>query len=169
MSNNVLSRVGPSPYKGFEIPDHTQLSLDPNKTYLLIRPPNELRQSLPSWSGVPLLIDHRPISADDLPPQLVIGAVIGEVTVDGDAVTGDLIVWSAAAVEAITNGSRSSLSAGYSYRPVMQPGVYRGKRYDGQMCEILAQHLALIETGTGRVSGAAVGDVMPPSLRRYAR
>jgi hypothetical protein len=174
VSNNVLSRVGPSPYKGHEIPDYVQFGLNPNREYMLLRRPDELRKSLPTWAGVPLLIDHRPISAEDLPAHLVIGAVIGDVTFDDDAVTGDLIVWSAPAVDAITSGRRAALSAGYSYRPVMVPGVWRGKKYDGQMTEILVQHVALIESGTGRVSGAMVADRMPLSLRRlgsaaYAR
>ena len=42
------------------------------------------------------------------------------------------------------------------------------KKFDGRMTEIPVQHLALIESGTGRVSGAMVADRMRLSLRRWA-
>jgi len=50
----------------------------------------------------------------------------------------------------------------------MEPGMWLVKKFDGRMTEIPVQHLALIESGTGRVSGAMVADRMRLSLRRWA-
>jgi len=43
------------------------------------------------------------------------------------------------------------------------------QKFDGLMTEILVPHLALIETGAGRVSGAYAANRLPPALRFSSR
>lgn len=158
----VLSRAVISPYVGSEIPDHIRLGLDPQRTYFLYRDATELRRATPSFTQCPIMIVHQVVSADNLPPELVIGAT-GEARFAGDAVIADIVIWRAEAAQAITTGERDELSCGYVYTADMSPGTYRGRHFDGVMRNLICQHVALVDQG--RVPGAVVSDRLPMSLR----
>ena len=157
VSDNLLSAAVVNPYLGEEIPNHRQLGLEASTVYYLLRDPAELKKAAASFDGKPLLIRHRPVTADDHLHQVVAGAVSNPIF---DASTGqlrgDLSIWDGDAIRAIQDGSNCALSCGYYFLADMTPGTFRGQRYDGVMREIAANHVSLVPEG--RVPGAAVGD-----------
>jgi uncharacterized protein len=70
-----ISKATVNPYKGSEIPGWEGLGLEPDRVYQMYRPAEELRKAASTFNGLPLLIDHRPIDAEDHPRQLVCGAI----------------------------------------------------------------------------------------------
>jgi hypothetical protein len=164
IASTVLTRAERSPYRGSEIPDYQALGLDPDRTYWLLRDPDALRQAVKTFEQIPCLISHRPLSSVDHPYELVVGATGTDARFDGTDLTNSLVIWAEPAIRAIESGERRDISCGYRYVPVMSPGVFRGKRYDGVMTEIIAQHAALVPEG--RVNGAYVADQMPAPWRR---
>ena len=153
---SIISAAGVSSYWGSECPDFEKLGLRPNTEYRLFRPPDELRKAAPSFQNKPLLSLHRPISATDHAPSLVVGAIGSPVTFDGRDLMAPLVVWDSAAIEAIEDGSVRSLSCGYRYKAVPQSGSFGGDRYTLVMTDIVGNHCALVDAG--RVPGAMVGD-----------
>lgn len=165
VAGNVLSAAAISPYFGSEIPDFEQLGLKPDRIYQLLRDPAELAKAAASFDGKPLLIKHRPQTADDHDHEIVIGAVSNPTF---DAATGrlkgDLSIWDGDAIRAVQDGSNAALSCGYFYRAEMSPGTYQGVRYDGRMVDIKANHVSLVPEG--RVAMAMVGDAAIKFKRR---
>ena len=156
VKHNLLTRAEVSPYRGEEINNVEPLGLDPNRIYYLYRLPDELKKGAETLEGKPILIKHKPISSDDHPEELVVGAVSNP-ELAGDELYGDLSVWTRGAVGAILNGSKKHISLGYHYKPVMTPGVTpKGQKFDGVMKNIRYNHLALVENP--RVKDAVVAD-----------
>lgn len=156
VKDNLLSRAEVSPYRGEEINSVKNLGLDPNKIYHLYRLPEELKDGADSLEGKPILIKHKPISSDNHPSELVVGAV-NNPKFDGDALYGDLSFWDKDAIDAIYDNSKKHLSLGYHYIPVMKSGITpSGTAYDGVMTGIRYNHLALVENP--RIKDAVVAD-----------
>jgi hypothetical protein len=160
----VLTKAEPSAYRGSEIPDWQTFGLDPNRTYWLLRDAEALRKAVKTFEQLPLLILHQPLSSENHPAELVIGATGTDAEFDGISLTNSLVVWSQPAIDAIESGERRDLSCGYRYTPVIAPGIWKGRRIDGYMIDITAQHCALVDQG--RVSGAYVADALPSQWRR---
>ena len=163
VAHNRISRASVNPYLGQEIPDSENLGLQPNRKYMLLRHPDELAKAAASFNGLPILIDHKPISADEHPSDLVVGCTGDSAKWEPPFLTNSLHIWSTPAIDAITSNERRELSCAYHYTPVMTPGVYEGKAYDGIMTEIHGNHVALVPDG--RVGPAAVvADELPLTL-----
>jgi hypothetical protein len=155
VEQSVISKATVNPYRGGEIPGFSELGLDANKVYNLLRPADELAKAAASFNGKPLLLKHRPINAKDHTPDLVIGSVSNPVFENPD-LKAELVIWPQDSIDAIQDGSKREISCGYRYVPVMEPGVFEGMPFDGWMSQISANHVAIIPDG--RVSGAVVGD-----------
>lgn len=161
VKDSILTKAVVNPYLGREIPDYEKLGLNPDKKYMLLRDPDELKKAVPTANGRPLLDRHRAATATDHPKELTVGAFGTNARWDPkeEAVRNDLSVWPEYASRAIEDGSQRELSMGYSYIPVMEPGSYKGHHYDGRMTQIKFNHGALVPEG--RVQGATVADAMP--------
>lgn len=161
VKDSILTKAVVNPYWGREIPDFEKLGLNPDKKYMLLRDPDELKKAVPTANGRPLLDRHRAATATDHPKELTVGAFGTNARWDPkeEAVRNDLSVWPEYASRAIEDGSQRELSMGYSYIPVMEPGSYKGHHYDGRMTQIKFNHGALVPEG--RVQGATVADAMP--------
>jgi len=109
------------------------------------------------------VLRHREQTAGDHDRDITVGSVSNP-TWESPNVKAEITVWDQAAIDLIESGEQSDLSAGYFYRPMMDRGTFNGVRYDGRMCDIVFNHLCLVDVG--RVSGAAVGDA---ALRRGAK
>jgi 8-oxo-dGTP pyrophosphatase MutT (NUDIX family) len=142
-----ISKATVNPYLGKEIPFHEELGLDPDKTYMLLRDPEELRKAAHTFSGKPLLIVHKPLNSNEHPTEKVIGAVGTNPRFDGTYVQAPLTVWTQQAINLIENGKQKELSSGYRYRAVMTPGTYKGMKFDGVMRDIQGNHVALVVEG----------------------
>lgn len=142
-----VSKACVNPYNGREIPYAEELGLDPNKVYKLLRDPEELAKSAPTWNGVPLLITHRPLSANDHQRNITVGSLGTDAVFRAPYLDNSLMIWDGQAIAAIESGEQRQLSGGYHYTADMTPGVWNGIAYDGVMRDIRGNHVALVETG----------------------
>jgi hypothetical protein len=161
VASAVLTRACVSPYLGSEIPDYDVLGLNPQATYALLRPVEELRKALAGFNGLPVMSRHIPVSADDHQPGLVIGSTGSDAKIVGDTLTNSLVIWAQSGIDMIESGQARSLSCGYRYTPVMQSGQYMGVFYQGFMKDLIPNHLAVVDEP--RVMGAMVGDAAIPN------
>jgi 8-oxo-dGTP pyrophosphatase MutT (NUDIX family) len=142
-----ISKATVNPYLGKEIPGFEALGLEPDKVYQLFRDPAELEKAAATFNGIPLLIEHIPVSADDHQPASVVGATGTNAKFNAPYLDVALVVWAKDAIEGIESGEQKELSSAYRYRPVMTPGVWEGQRFDGRMVDIVGNHVALVEKG----------------------
>ena len=136
-----------SPYKGEEIPDYEELGLDPEKVYMMLRPPEELEKAFPTINGVPLMREHIPVNADDHQPWDVVGAIGTSARWAPPFIKNALTIWPAKDIEGIESKEKCELSPGYHYTADMTPGEFEGEAYDGRMTEIVFNHVAIVTEG----------------------
>lgn len=155
----ILSAATVSPYYGREIPGAAALGLKDDALYSVFRPPDALMQAAPSLRGKPVLMQHTPVSAQDHPASITVGAVGSDVRFTSPNLTGSLTIWDASAIAAIENGTQRAVSAGYRYTAIKQAGTYMGTPYTLVMANIAFNHLALV--AQPRVPSAIIGDAAP--------
>ena len=159
-----MSKANVCPYKGREIPNYEGLGLAPDRTYKLLRSPDELARAADSFSNLPLLIKHVPIHAEAPARELWVGTT-GKVTYEHPyLISRPLMVWTQQAIDLIGNETQRELSPGYGYAADMSPGIYEGEPYDGIMRQIRGNHLAIVSEGrTG--PDVMVADEHQPELK----
>lgn len=135
------------PYRGFEIPGWEERGLSRDAVYYAYRDPEELRKSVPTWNGLPLHVEHHVDSADDPQKLTRVGATGTEAAWNAPYIDNALVVWDAAAIEGIGDGSFKELSCAYRYEPDFTPGEADGVPYDFVMRDIKGNHVALVEQG----------------------
>jgi uncharacterized protein len=164
VGRNIISSAQINPYLGSEIMtvDPT-LRLEPDRRYMMLRDPGALEAAVPTLHGKPLLLRHRSQTRNDYDPDVTIGAVMNPEWVAPDLIA-ELSAWHPEGLAAIESGAKKDLSAGYRYRPVMEPGHYNGQPYDGRMIDIAFNHVTICPDG--RVEGAMVGDEKPDALAK---
>jgi hypothetical protein len=156
VARSNISKATVNPYWGKEIPGYEKLGLDPKKKYMLLRHPKELEKAASTFNRLPILADHVPISATRHPSDLVVGATGSDAKYVHPYLQNSLGFWVKPAIDAINDESQKDLSCAYHYDPVMTPGVYEGKHYDGIMTNIRGNHVALVHDG--RAEGSIVAD-----------
>lgn len=163
VEKTVITKADVNQYKGREIHKYEELGLDPDKTYNLLRDPDELKKSLKSFDGVQLLIKHIPVNSDEPHNNLTIGSIIPEIKMDKDLVYAALRVFDQKGIDLIETGELQELSAGYSYRADMTKGEYNGVPYDGVMRDIHGNHVAIVKRG--RIGpDSVIADELPKTL-----
>lgn len=156
-----ISKAAVNPYLGEEIPGWQELGLDPKKIYKLYRHPTELKKGAATLSEKPLLMVHKPSTADDHPREVVVGTLGSKPKVDGKYLTSSLTIWDGEGVDAVKSGKQVQISAGYHYDPDMTPGVTPdGEPFDGVMRNLRFNHAALVEEGRAGPD-CMVGDENP--------
>lgn len=155
-----ISKATVNPYYGREIPDFERLGLDANRVYNLLRDPVELERGAPTFARLPILNKHVPVTVDSPQPELVVGAIGSKVEFAAPYLDADLCIWDARSIAGIESKDVRELSCAYRYVPVMEPGEFEGKPYDGRMTEIRGNHLALVEVGRAG-SDVVVADSNP--------
>lgn len=153
---NPISKANICPYYGREIPDADKFGLKSDQIYQLYRDPKELAKAAQTFNGKPLLILHKPQSAEDHSRELTVGSV-NNVKWDAPYLKAELDIWDGEAIAGINSGEQRQLSCGYRYVADMTPGEIDGVRYDGRMTEIQGNHVALVELGRAG-SDVVVGD-----------
>lgn len=161
---SVLTRAGVDSYFGGEIDGCDELGLEKDREYRFLRSPDELKKALPRMETLPLTTEHVTLSARDHDASKTIGAIGSGLAYDdsSDVVRGPLSVWREPFIGRIKSGDQKEISMGYRFRPVMTPGVWNGKPYDGIMTEIEPNHFALVPAGRVNINSdgplAAVAD-----------
>ena len=147
INRSHISKACVNPYYGREIPGWEALGLDPDKIYYLLRDPEELKKGASTFERIPILSKHVPVSAEDLPTELIVGSVGSNVEFLSPYLDADTSYWDATAIAGIETDQVREHSCAYHYTPVMSPGIFEGVHYDGVMTEIKGNHLALVEAG----------------------
>lgn len=155
-----ISKATVNGYYGREVPDSERLGLQPDRIYQLLRDPEELAKAASTFDGKPLLSLHKPQHAADHDHQLTVGGVHNVRWEPPYLIAGDFDVWDASAIRGIEDNSQREVSSSYRYRADMEPGTYEGVRYDGVMRDLVANHVALVESGRAG-SDVIVGDAAP--------
>lgn len=166
-----ISKANVCTYRGCEIPGWEKLTLAgkpivADAEYRLYRDPEELRKGAHTFAGKPLLMHHKPATADDHPEELVVGAIGTNVAFDGLYLRSPLSVWVQSAISAIESERQRELSPGYGFVADMTPGTTPdGVAFDGRMTQIMGNHLALVFEGrTG--PDVMVADCKPPEFSK---
>jgi hypothetical protein len=142
-----ISKANVCPYLGREIPGSEALGLDPTEVYMLYRDAAALEAAASSFERAPLMLHHVGVTADNPNKDKIIGA-ISNVRWVAPYLIADLTVWDGEGIEAIESERQQELSPGYHYKPEMNSGVAPdGTSYQGRMLQILANHLAIVDTG----------------------
>ncbi|WP_244829223.1 DUF2213 domain-containing protein [Caballeronia sp. TF1N1] len=159
-----ISKANVCPYLGSEIPDWEELGLDAQRTYRLLRDPDELARAAPTFNRVPLIDafdelgrEHIQLSAASPKKEIVVGSTGSDAAFDAPYLRNSLVVWDAKAIRGIDDDTRREISSAYYYRADMTPGVYDGESYDGVMRDIRGNHVALVRAGRAGPD-VAVGD-----------
>ncbi|WP_347558566.1 DUF2213 domain-containing protein [Robbsia sp. KACC 23696] len=142
-----ISKAMVCPYRGNEIPEFETLGFDPDRIYMLLRDPEELAKSVPTWNGLPLLDEHIAVSAADHQPNSVVGATGTHAAFVAPYLDNSLVIWARRAIRGVETGEQQELSCAYYYRADMTPGTYEGVAYDGVMRDIRGNHVALVPKG----------------------
>lgn len=148
VDKTVITKAAVNPYRGDSIPRWKELGLDPNKEYMLLRDPEELRKSLDTFKGLQLLKRHIPVDASQPEKESTIGSIGTDITMDDDGrVWSSLRVFDQEGIDYIESKALGELSAGYAYDAVMKSGTFNGVPYDGIMTNIHGNHVAIVERG----------------------
>ena len=161
VTQSNVSKAAVNGYYGREIPNSERMGLDPNRIYKLLRDPEELQRGAASFNGKPLLVLHKPQTAEDHDHELTVGSV-NNVSFSHPYLKGDLSVWHGPAIAGINNNQQRQLSASYRYDADMTAGTFNGEAYDGVMRNIRGNHVALVENGRAG-KDVLVGDSAIPA------
>lgn len=138
-----------APYMGDSIPEWQELGLDPKKVYNIYRPASELEKAVPTFNGLPLMLEHWDMDADTIGnvKEHVVGSLGTDANYEAPYLTNSITITDSKAIEAIENGTFKELSAGYTCKLDMTGGIFDGQSYDGVMREIKGNHVALVPEG----------------------
>ena len=144
-----LTKEQVAPYYGREIPNYQEAGFDPNKVYYGYRSAEELSrpETVKSINGIPIQLRHHL----DYPEAPAKETRVGQTGTDGvwqaPYLKNSLHILDKAGMDAV-DGECKELSLAYAYRPEFTSGETEdGTHYDFVMRDILAQHLALVESG----------------------
>ena len=148
VDRTIITKAAVNPYLGSSIPRWRELGLDPNKEYMLLRDPEELRKSLDTFKGLQLLKRHVPVDASQPEKESTIGSIGTDITMDDEGrVWSSLRVFDQEGIDYIESKALGELSAGYAYTADMTSGTFNGVHYDGIMRDIHGNHVAIVERG----------------------
>ena len=154
---NPISKAGVFPYLGSSLGEDIIKAhhIDPEKVYMVLRPPEELAKPefLFSCSLLPWVNDHEMLGNDESgytrPEEKGIGGVTGEQVVfddTDDTVYSNIKLFSEAHKNEVANG-KTPLSLGYRCAYKWAPGEYKGEKYDLIQVNLRGNHLASVDDG----------------------
>jgi hypothetical protein len=151
-----------APYLGETIPEWQELGLEPKKVYNIYRPAEELEKAVPTFNGLPLMLEHWDMDADTIGnvKEHVVGSLGTDANYEAPYLTNSITIIDAKAIEAVENGTFKELSAGYTCKLDMTGGIFDGQAYDGVMREIKGNHVALVPEGRAG-HDVKVADALP--------
>lgn len=142
-----ISKANVCPYRGNEIPDADALGLDPNRIYMLLRDPEEIKKGIATANLIPVLNEHVPVSPIDPKQKNVVGYTGTDAVFNAPYVDNSMVISVQSAIQGVEDGTEQELSSAYYYDADMTPGTYQGEHYDGVMRNIKFNHVALVPKG----------------------
>lgn len=141
-----ISKACVCPYYGREIPNYEELGLDADTVYSVLRPEDELIKAVPSFNGLPLLLEHHYDDAKH-PSDFRVGSLGTNAAYNAPFLDNAITITDAEAIKAVENGEAAELSCCYSYDPVLESGEFDGEKYQVRMTNIIGNHCALTYRG----------------------
>lgn len=160
-----ISKACVNPYLGRELPGWEEEGLDPERIYYGLRDPEELAKAASTFNGLPLLLDHHPISADNPQKDYTVGSTGTDAVFEAPYLKNSMSITDAEAIAAIEDGTAREISCAYRFTPDFTSGEYdvgNGDKvhYDFIMRDISGNHVALVAEGRAGAD-VAVADSMP--------
>lgn len=153
-----ISKECVSSYRGSSLPGWQALGLNPERTYYIYRPAEELIRAADSFNNVPVTIEHpSQLDTPDTPQQRV-GATGSDTRFEAPYLVTSMKLWDKEAIRGVETATRRELSIFPSFFELdMTPGEFMGQAYDGVARNITGNSVAL--TIKGRVGiECAIGD-----------
>lgn len=164
-----ISKACVNPYLGSEIPDFTDLGLEADRIYYALRDPDELKEAVNTFNGLPLLMEHHQIDAKTQPKEFIVGSTGTDAKFEAPYLKNSLTITDAEAIKAVEDGSAKEISCAYRFTPDFTPGEYEvdGQKihYDFVMRDISGNHVALVSEGRAG-HDVAVADKKPLEIKR---
>ena len=147
-----ISKATVNPYLGKEIEGSKEHGFDPDKIYYGLRDPDELAKGAGTFNGLPLLLEHHPTDAENLPKEWVVGSMGTDAVFEKPYLKNSLTVTDAQAIGFIEDGTAKEISCSYRFTPDFTAGEYTeadGSKvhYDFVMRDIKGNHVALVPEG----------------------
>lgn len=147
-----ISKATVNPYLGSEIPFAKEHGFDPEKIYYALRPADELAKAADTFNGLPLLLEHHEINAENPAKEWVVGSVGTDAVFESPYLKNSMTVTDAQAIGYIEDGQAAEISCCYSYDPDFTSGEFTevdGSKvhYDLIMRNIKGNHVALVPEG----------------------
>ena len=147
-----ISKATVNPYLGKEIPFSDEHGFEPEKIYYVLRPADELEKAAKTFNGLPLLLEHHNIDAENPAKEYVVGSVGTDAVFENPYLKNSLTVTDAQAIGYIEDGQAAEISCCYSYEPDFTSGEFTetdGSKvhYDLIMRNIKGNHVALVPEG----------------------
>ena len=147
-----ISKATVNPYLGKEIEGSKEHGFEPDKIYYGLRDPDELAKGADTFNGLPLLLEHHPTDAENLPKEWVVGSMGTDAIFEKPYLKNSLTVTDAQAIQYIEDGTAKEISCSYRFTPDFTAGEYTeadGSKvhYDFIMRDIKGNHVALVPEG----------------------
>ena len=147
-----ISKATVNPYLGKEIEGSKEHGFEPDKIYYGLRDPDELAKAASTFNGLPLLLEHHPTDAKNLPKEWVVGSMGTDAVFEKPYLKNSLTVTDAQAIQYIEDGTAKEISCSYRFTPDFTAGEYTeadGSKvhYDFIMRDIRGNHVALVPEG----------------------
>ena len=147
-----ISKATVNPYLGREIEGSAAHGMKPDAIYYGLRDPKELEKAADTFNGMPLLLEHQPTDAENLPKEWVVGSMGTDAVFEKPYLKNSLTVTDAQAIQYIEDGTAKEISCSYRFTPDFTAGEYTeadGSKvhYDFVMRDIKGNHVALVPEG----------------------
>lgn len=147
-----ISKATVNPYLGREIEGSAAHGFKPDSIYYGLRDPKELEKAADTFNGLPLLLEHHPTDAENLPKEWVVGSMGTDAVYEKPYLKNSMTVTDAQAIGYIEDGTAKEISCSYRFTPDFTAGTYTevdGSKvhYDFIMRDIRGNHVALVPEG----------------------
>ena len=147
-----ISKATVNPYLGREIEGSAAHGMKPDAIYYGLRDPTELEKAADTFNGLPLLLEHHPTDAENLPKEWVVGSMGTDAVFEKPYLKNSFTVTDAQAIQYIEDGAAKEISCSYRFTPDFTAGEYTeadGSKvhYDFVMRDIKGNHVALVPEG----------------------
>lgn len=147
-----ISKATVNPYLGREIEGSAAHGFKPDAIYYGLRDPKELEKAADTFNGLPLLLEHHPTDAENLPKEWVVGSMGTDAVYEKPYLKNSMTVTDAQAIGYIEDGTAKEISCSYRFTPDFTAGEFTeadGSKvhYDFVMRDIKGNHVALVPEG----------------------
>ena len=147
-----ISKATVNPYLGSEIAGSEEQGWDADKIYYGLRPADELEKAAGTFNGLPVLLEHHPIDAENPAKEWVVGSVGTDGKFEQPYLKNSMTITDAQAIQYIEDGTAKEISCSYRFTPEFKSGEFTeadGSKvhYDFIMRNIEGNHVALVPEG----------------------